>query len=306
MNNIRRYTKPLLPIAVLIALMLGLAFYAIGVVDRHSCQVLSDARFDRITQQMQENEQEQEIILKEIRSDYLTRARIISMLISNSPQMLKTENSLEELRIAVGCDILSVSDADGVITHTTAQTVAGATIDSAFRAGLSDRVFSDVIVQSGETTKILAGTARLDDAGVVQLTFEASDLNRVLASTELSTLTQNMNFMKRGTLAILGQNAQYLSHTDSTRIGTGSAIEMSRFRADAGKFSATVNGIDAYVFYRKIDDYVLVCTVPKSELYARRNTVTGWMTALGAVILALMALQIRSHVKPLSTDDTDE
>ena len=285
MKRWSQYRAVLLPTVLLTLLMLGFAWYATGVVDRDRAMEQAENRLVQMSQKIDALQSEQSLILDEAQADYQTRARIISMMINTTPTLLETETDLEELRLVAGAEVISVSDLQGVIRFSTDQSRVGDRVEDAFLPAITNKVFSEWYFPDESTRDILlVGTARLDQDGVIQITFKPDDISQLMQSADLSELVSGTQFMENGNLSVLDESCRYMSHTYSALVGAQSPYAPADFSGNAGHFSASPYQSSALVCYRKYRSYTLVCTLPYREVYARRNSAALWMLALGALL----------------------
>ena len=198
---------------------------------------------------------------------------------------METDKDREELRLVAGAEVISVSDRQGVIRFSTDQSRTGDRVEDAFLPAITNKVFSEWYFPDESTRDILlVGTARLDQDGVIQITFKPDDISQLMQSADLSELVNGTQFMENGTLSVLDESCRYMSHTDSALVGAQSPYVPADFSGNAGHFSASPYQSSALVCYRKYRSYTLVCTLPYREVYARRNSAVLWMLALGALL----------------------
>ena len=296
MKEIRRYLHAVLPQLILSVLIILFAYYAIGVVERHEVLEKAENRFDIMETELEKNQREQELVLHELRTQYLTSARIAAMMLSGSPDMLKTETGLEELRIALNCSVLAVSDADGKVIYSTAHTNAGEHINDAFVKGLTNKGFSDVVIElSDDSYTILAAATWLDADGVIQLSFPENKLEPLLSTNDAS-VAMNQLFLESGTLAILNEDLQYISHTNRELVGLTASFSQEELEEESDQFTMRIAGEKQRVMYRRAGEQILLCTLPTSVLYDRRNTVIRWLLLLSAIILTHGILRVHSQL----------
>lgn len=285
MKRWSQYRAVLLPTVLLTVLMLGFAWYATGVVDRNRARQQAEKRLSQMEQSIDTLQSEQSLILEEAQADYQTRARIISMMIHTTPSLLETETALEELRLVAGGEVISVSDGQGVIRYSTDQSRVGDRVEDRFLPAVSNKVFSEWFFPDEQARDLLlVGTARLDQDGVIQITFKPEDISLLMQSADLSGLVSGSQFMENGTLSVLDGDGRYVSHTDGTLNGTLAPYGQDDFSGDGGYFTASPYQSSALICYRNYKGYTLVCTLPYREVYARRNSSVLWMLTLGVLL----------------------
>lgn len=284
--------------ACLITVMLFTLFswYAVGLVDLQKCKQLTATWMDQIEAEIDERTEEQRLALANTKEEQLSKTRVLSMLISASPSSLESEAALEELRIAVGAELISISDETGKICYSTDLFSEGQFVRREFLPAAESQVFQQAVTEiRGETLSVIAGVSRLDAAGVVQATYSSSNLSQLIEALDISGITPSYPVLVDGIAAVIDRESGcYISHTNSVQIGMPSQYDAARFRGDTGHFSSALNGQRAIVWYRTAQDKVLLCVVPTHEVYARRNLVVTWLAVFSVIATALVLLILRN------------
>ncbi len=294
------------------AIIISLVYYSFGVVERASMNKIMDVRLDRITEDIEENNTELEAFISQITADNESRAKALAFMILQNPSILKDNETLEEVRVALGVDDINITDQSGsVIAGTSAYT--GDIFSSElyivdFLPAIKNKSFSKTITEDVYGTKrFYTGVARLDKSGIVQITSTPLTLKRIITYSDISTVTQENQLMKKGCLAVIDMASyKYISHTDSKYVSTGVQIPKFNFEAEKGNFASTLNGKKATVRYRHYgDDKVVLAIVPNNEIYSVRNVTVKTLCVVLTLILVVTVLSVRQAVILKGKDNGD-
>ena len=109
------YRIVIIPACVCTALIFMLAFYSTGVIDRAAARDIIGQRIEQVCNIIDEKSEAAEKLTEEIYNSYRSKARVVSMMLSKNVNIISDESSFEELRVAIGADVISVADKDGII-----------------------------------------------------------------------------------------------------------------------------------------------------------------------------------------------
>lgn len=284
-DEISKYKYVVIPMAITTIVMLLLALYCSSVVEFNTYDSIIDIRLQKIVERLSADEEERKALQDEIVSDCEEKAQMVSMLISQSSQELSYELSLEEIRIILNADEITIGNSNGNIEYSTSTYDLTDVIPSELIPYVNDKTFTKSF--SDSDGRIVTGTARLDDDGIIMLTFSSDAMEKMLKSTDISKVTSEYPLLEDGFTAIIDSNTyNYLSHTDLSMVGTPSQLPREKFNLEGGKdgFFYSISGQKCYVRYLVYDDMVIVGVVPSKEIYRLRNSLAGWLTFLGLVL----------------------
>lgn len=278
-------------------------YYAFGVVERASMMDRVNIRLDEITEEIELKQNELDAFITQLAQDNESRAKALAIMILQSPSLLKDNETLEETRVALGVDDINISDENGIIVAGTSAYTgdifgSGHYIED-FMPAIKDKSFAKTVTEDVYGTKrFYTGVARLDKAGIVQITSTPVTLKRIIQYSDIATvLGDNQSFEKGITAVIDTKTYKYLSHTNEKLISTGVQISRSRFEADEGSFASALNGKKATVIYRRYgEDKILLIQLPDSEIYSLRNTVAVTLGIVQAILLFVVLLAVRHSV----------
>ncbi len=283
------------PAIISIIILLCVSFYSTGVVDRSSYKSIMSERIELICKDIDEKKKLSENITKEIYDSYCSKARAISMMLSENREIITDETLFEEMRVAIGADVISITDKNGLIRYSTDMSVEETYALKEFIPAIDDKVFSKaVITESGSNAMVITGSSRLDEDGIIQINFSIKNYEQQLNMSEISTAVTHLPLMKTGCFAVIDETEKiYLSHTDTRLNGTAIQFPFKKFNKDEGTFSSRYNGDKVLVKYKKHNGYIVSGILPYSEIYQRRTTVVYWMLFATTIVLLVLILTLR-------------
>ncbi|MGN1411980.1 MAG: hypothetical protein ACI4WH_05675 [Oscillospiraceae bacterium] len=285
-----KYKGIIIPLIVTTIITGLFAFYCSGVVDFNIYKDIIDVRLQKIVERLSQDSEERQTLQDEIVSDCEEKAQMVSMLISQSSSELSYELSLEEIRIILNADEITIGNSTGNVEYSTSTYNPNDTIIKEFIPYTNDKTFIKSL--SDSSGRIVTGVARLDDDGIIQLTFSSEAMSKMLKSTEVSNVTSEYPLLQNGFTAIINSDTYtYLSHTDISLVGTPSQLPREKFNLndENGGFFYSVGGTKSYIRYLIYDDNIIVGVVPSSEIYRLRNSLLGW-TVFSGLILTLISV----------------
>lgn len=294
-NELIKYRLIIIPMLIVTIIISLLAYYCSGVIEFNSYKNIIDIRLQKIETRLNEDTDEKNLLTTEIFSDCEEKARMVAMLIAQNSDQLSYELSLEEIRVISNADEVVISDNFGVIEYSTSTYQVGDTVNKEFISYINNNGYTESIIDS--SGRIITGTTRLDDVGIIQLTFSSDSMRKMLKSTDISRVTSEYPLFENGFTAIIDTlSYTYLSNTETSLVGTPSQLPQDKFDLNKknGGFFCSVGGKKSYIRYSIYDDEdILVGVVPTSEIYNLRNSITFWTLLLGIVLTIVAVLSIR-------------
>lgn len=286
--------------SLICTLIMGfLVYYSIGVVDRASYKSEASQRLNDICITLENNSRETSEVMEQVYEDYKSKTRVVAMMLSKTPEIMTDESSLEELRMAVGANIISVSDKSGEIQFSTDLSSDKKSICSEFSEDVGNRVFADILVRTsnGETT-IIAGASRLDEDGIIQIEFSPDALDELADYTNITSYITGSPLFVSGCTAIIDKTTyRYVSHTNKLLSGSAVQFPKKKFIGEKGWFKSEYGGSDAMIVYRfSNDDTIVIGIVPYSEIYGRRNSIIKWTLLICVILTITVILSVRQRV----------
>lgn len=292
------YKIIIIPASICIAAISFLSFYITGVIDRSAASSLLDERLKTVCEVIDDRTVSIEKVNEEIKDSFCVRARAISILMSKNTDIFNDETLFEEMRVAVGADVISVTDSDGIIIYSTDMSVEKTSALDDFKVAVNNKVFSEAVIYSSENDmRIVTGTSRLDSPGIIQIQFALSNYQRQIEHTGLSSVVSQMPVMKHGHLAVIDTETNtYISHTDNYLNGGSVQFPSDSFSKNEGSFSSDYDGKNVLVKYKKHDDKTVMGILPYSEIYQRRNAVVKWVLFSTIIVTFIIILALRNYI----------
>lgn len=289
-----KYKLIIIPMLIVTIVISLLAYYCSGVVEFNIYKDIIDVRLQKIQTRLIQDDEERQSLTNEIFSDCEEKTRMVAMLISQNADGLMYELSLEEMRVISNAEEVTLCNSIGEIEYSTSTYNIGDTIDSNFIHHSNEKGFTKSITD--DNGRIITATTRLDDDGLIQVVFSSESMRKMLKSTDVSTVTSEYPLLKNGFTAIIDTSTYtYLSHTDTSLVGTPSQLPQSNFdfEKDIGGFFCSIGGKKSYVRYSIYNDNILLGTIPTNEIYRLRNSITCWIAFSGLILTCISVLCIR-------------
>lgn len=290
------YRIVIIPACICTVIISLLAFYSTGVIDRAITRDIIGQRIEQVCMAIDEKSAAAEKLTEEIYNNYKSKARVVSMMLSRNIKIISDESSFEELRVAIGADIISVADKDGTIRYSTDMSVEKSSAYEEFMPAIENKVFSEAILsESGGRNVVVTGSSRLDEDGIIQIQFSLENYQQQINMSDLSSAVTQMPLLKNGHLAVIDiETNTFISHTDSYLNGSAVQFAPEKFSEDEDWFSSEYEGKRVLVKYKKHNGMIAAGIVPFSEIYQRRNTVIKWIIFFFVVITVVITLTVRN------------
>lgn len=293
-KSIRFVAVTMLISSVLLTL---LCFYCSGVLQKNSAYKTMDTRIESVIEKTEEYDKLTEQTVEKVRSKYESKTRVLAMILSQTPNLQNDDVSFEELRVAIDAEEISITDMDGKIIYTTAPYMTETYAYTDFMECMNEkRNVKSVITELDGKRVIVAGTARLDTDGIIQVIFNTDIMESATASSDISTVVSEYPLMKKGCVAVIDMdNYRYLSHTKKILTGTSPQIKRELFSRNSGTFATILNGENALGRYKYTEDEskLVIAMISKREIYSARNTLTGWVFFVSLVLSVIAVLIMR-------------
>ncbi|MDE6021583.1 MAG: hypothetical protein K2H01_11385 [Ruminococcus sp.] len=291
----RAYSFIFITMVVAYVLMCVLAVYAVSVLDRNDVVRQIDKNVNSITTYLEHGSNAEELIEKKFLDEYCTKTRVISVMISDAETLEENESTLEEIRVAVDAEEVSVFTNDGDVIATTATYGGYIDIDPVFREHMGQNNYNDAILNSEADVPYIAAAAQLSDKKhMLQIKYDAKSLMMLMDNSSIDSVSRNFPLYSDGdTVLIDAKSFTYVSHTDKKKIGMTCSIDPESFHRNKSKFDENISGKTVMVRYHKYDNYIIAAIVPYSDIFGASYAVLGWMIGGGVVILTVTALAMR-------------
>lgn len=292
-----RFVLVCLTISVLVLSLA--ASYTVGIVSQNSVVKQIDNNIGSVEVYLEKNQNATTLLTEEFKEEYSAKTRTIAMLLAQENSFITDDRTLEELRVTVNADMISVADADGSVVASTDPSGEGTTIREEFQAHLSETVYTDVLflLESDEPT-IVAASSLDGGHGMVQITFPADSMVSILQDADLANTAADMPLYSSGITAILDADTlEYISCTDAELIGQKAPYQTSQLTKKKGRFNIeSEDGKKEMLHYQTSGDYIILATVPYSDINHMRNVVVGWIVVGGVIMLTVCCMALRMQL----------
>ncbi|KUO70702.1 MAG: hypothetical protein APF77_01140 [Clostridia bacterium BRH_c25] len=298
----RLQTKITLPII----LVLTIAFFTLAGVAYYYCSALLNNNMAEITGGKRE-EAVSSLILqqenlselkKELNSNYIDKAKMLSLMIEQRPEILNSLDVLKRTATVLGVEEIHICDENGIIVSGNIPEFFGFDFKSTeqtkpFMEAVTNKDFALAQEPSERgVDKALfqyVGVSRQDRPGIVQVGVKPERLQKALKAADIKNVAKNMLFGEDGYVFIIDKNTNTtISHKDESMIGDD-ATQLPFYKEMLDKensgFDYVSSGVKKYMSYETVDNYIIAATIPVSEY-------TGGLSSLlrNVAIISIMAL----------------
>lgn len=290
----KTYRLILISITITILVLAIAASYTVGVVSQNDVIARIDANISTMQSYLEKNEDAAELLTEGFKEEYAAKTRTIALLLAQDSSFVSDDRTLEELRVTINAERISVADESGSIIASTDPSGEGDTIREEFRSHLSENVYTDVLFLLELDEPIITAASSLEN-GLVQITFPAESVVSLLQDADLANAAQDMPLYPYGITAVVNADTyEYISCTDTDKIGTTMEYDTAQFRKSKGKFDIrSSDGEAELLHYQTSGDYIVMAVVPYGDINHMRNVVAGWILVGGAVVLIVTCLALR-------------
>lgn len=275
------------------------AGYTVGIVSVNDVIAQIDVNIGSVETYLEKNQNTAEMLTEEYREEYAAKTRTIALILAQDSAFLTDDRTLEELRVTVNADLISVSDTEGNVIASTDPSGAGSSVREEFRSHLHENVYTEVLFLLESDAPTIVAASTLDGGnGLVQISFSADAMVSILQDADLANTAADMPLYTSGTTAILETDTlQYISCTDTEKIGSTAEYTAAQMEKKKGKFDIeNADGKRELVHYQTCGDYIILASVPYSDLYHMRNVLIGWILCGGAFLLVVIGLALRMQM----------
>ena len=292
------YRSAVIATIISCAAMAVLTWYAVGIIEKSNMEDALVNRVEQITEMLDSRQKEYDKTAALMYDDYKSRVRALSMHIAEEPELMDNETQFEGLRMMTGAEVISVTDENLKIEHTTGLD-GEPEIKKEFAAGVNSTVFSEALVQKDDDCfRVTVGCSRIDKKGIVQVSFMPQDIEIFLGLTDISNMLTNIPVMKSGSLGIINRSTMnYESHTIKDMNGTPSHLTAEALPDENGGLIDTeINGVDSLLRYSYSGDHIVVGYVSYSEVYETRNDIIIWVITAALFVAVVVVLVVRNKL----------
>ncbi len=274
-----------------------ISVYAVSVLDRNDVVRSIDTNVNAITAYLEQGSETGERVQREFIEEYRTKTAVVSVMIPDPEALEENESVLEEIRVAVDAEEVSVFTGSGNIAATTASYGRSVSVDSEFTEHISEANYSGAVLHSDIAKPYVAAVSHLAKGYILQIKYSAEDLVKLVENNSISSAAKNFPLYTDGYTAIIdSESFTYISHSSRSKIGTECSLDKELFKRNKSKFDTFMSGESVMVRYHKYEDYIIAAFVPYNDIFKASYAVLGWMLGGGVAILTIAALGMRMSV----------
>lgn len=305
----RVYLTSIILALVCIIVLTAVAYYAYGVIEKSK----TIDQLEKYTDILSENIQsavssDNNEILDEIRGEYSSKTRTVSIVMKNYGAV-SFDGFLEEMRVAIGAEEISISDSEGNITDSTNMYSEGGKIKDTFIEHLNDTVYTEsIFIETEDGYKILSATKRTDNKGIIQVTYSADNFVDKIGTSQIYSCINEITSISDAKLAVIDERTnRYIISADASAENTPADIPGEKFEKESGKLTEIVQGVNSFVYYKKIsvsDDinYVVISFIPVITTKKLCTVVAEWVFAVSFIVSAVMILSFRNSLLKMNSE----
>ena len=246
------------------------AGYSVRVLDQNQVIQQVDTNMEAAKVRLDRDAEASATMMEDLRNEYASKTRVVAMLLEEQKDWSsENETILEELRVVIDADQISVSNETGILIASTDFSSTGKRAYRAFLSHTTDPVFTDVVfTMQNDKPMILAASALGSGKGLIQVQYPAE-----------SMLTQSQ---ENDVSAIVVE-----------RCGTDSDYDESLFSGKKGKVDLLRQHQRYMIRYQTHENYILLVDIPYREMDNARGMVIKWVFASGLILLLVATLSMR-------------
>lgn len=290
--------------SVIALVVMGVLSYFIQVgFSKYSLQQTAEVRISDAKKKLADNETEIAELTGSLNSEYLSKARMFSQIISANPAILDDSEKLEQIRVQMGVDELHVTDENGIIQWGTVPGYFGFDFNGSaqtqpFLPILNDSSFelAQDPTPNGAEGKLFQyiSVSRYDKPGIVQVGMEPVRLSNALRNNQYDAVLSEFTVGHEGTLFAVNQSDRTLAaYKDASKIGAMAesiGITDKLLNMGEGKIkSASVDGQRYYMCVSQYDNYYIGTLIPTSEATNQTLAITIIIVTATLIIIALLS-----------------
>lgn len=258
----------------------------------------SEVLLEQVDLKLQDNNREIEELKDSLSNEYLDKARAFSRMIKLNPSILEDKNTLVKIMNELGVDELHVTNEKGVLLWGTVDDYIGFDFSTSDQAGAFMKILDDPTYElAQEPTPNGAegvlfqyvGVARQDKKGIVQVGILPSRLDEALANNSIQNVVNGYKVGKEGFIFAVNRETNLIEAFPNEDY-LGKTLEEAGLGINGQSGMMQYAGTSYYYRTHDAQDYKLVCVIPKSEMYAMRNT--SLLLTIGFFALVFIGLVI--------------
>ena len=251
-------------------------------------------------------------------SGALAKVRMLARMIQYDPAILKSDSRLKELASALNVDTIDISDKDGILVASTEPGFLGFRMDSTeqsreFMPAIEDKTFE--LVQDPQERGIdhvlvqYAGVARLDEPGIVQISYEAGNVFNYSDIELMQSIMQTLPIGKGGRFLVLEDGDDPVVFASGDPSENGCRLSELAFHYDPVlPESLFLRGKPYFCQHVKIpgEPRRVLALMPKDDVFGVRNRAMLFLLVFNFIYFVLLFLLLNHLFKRTVTDGFGE
>lgn len=295
-------TKTTIPIIIILLISMsaitGLSFRFEQQLINNIAEGLTASKIEEVAASIESQKNEIEQIKQELNKGYLEKAKTVAFIIEEKPQILDSQERIQQLAKELNIDEIHIVDENGIIVAGSVPDFFGYDFNSSdqtkpFLAAITDKNFELAQEPSergiDKTLFQYVGVARRDKPGIVQIGASPDRLQAAITKADIKGIGKEFSLGKDGCVFVVDKNTdEIISHKSVEFLGKKSSefgLNEKIREKESGGFACTINGKKEILSYKAVDDYIIVTTIPQSEF-------TGGLSKLllNIILIAIVAL----------------
>jgi serine phosphatase RsbU (regulator of sigma subunit) len=255
-----------------------------------------------------ENNEQLQLIEEDAGEILLTSARAVALLVRENPDLARDPDGLRQIREKLGLAEITLSDARGLVVASEPykEEVDSVSFFSHAETALYGRLISDpdaVIVEKPRLRlgkgaislyRQFVGVPRLDEPGIVQVALSSRRYAEAAEDASMPSLSHEFAVGRTGYTVVCRNGviiSAYYPYWEGKKVADYGIAEES-LSGEGGSFTASVNGEQVLVRSQRYKEYTLVALLPEAEVYADRNYLVAWGSAMYFLLFAAVFIAI--------------
>lgn len=297
-------TKTTIPVVIILLISMsvitGLSFYFEKQLIDNIVQSLTSSKTEEVAISIVSQKNEIKQIKEELNKAYLEKTKAVAFIIEEKPEILESQESIQELTEILDVDEIHIVDEKGVIRWGSVPDFFGFDFNTSeqtkpFLAAITDKNFA--LAQEPSERGIdkalfqYVGVARQDKPGIVQIGASPERLQIAIAKADIRNIGKEFTLGEYGHVFVVDNKTdEIISHKSDAFLGKKASelgLNEKMREKESGGFAYTINGIKEILSYKLVNDYIIVAAIPESEF-------TGGLTKLlfNAILIAFIALAV--------------
>jgi len=264
---------------IALIITIGALFLIQTIICQYNNTQDSREKLTLVREKLADNDKQIANLTESLSENNLAKARAFADMLALDSSILEEDARLTEIQKRLMVNELHVIDEKGIITHSTIPTYVGFDMAS----GEQSKAFMVIIEDSSielvqEPQENVAehvvmqyiGVARKDAPGLVQIGIQPEILEKMLASTKLDVVLNEIDFGKNGYIFAIDLETQTVSaHPNSKWIGM-SAKEAGLDITRAGTGAIQIDGVKGFYVTEEYDGLLIGTFLPSGEYFETR------------------------------------